>query len=390
MSLDSNLDLPATHDRQGGIAVSERRIINIGSLDLELGGQLDSVDVAFETYGTFDGTNAVLVEHALTGDSRVTSHGSKNESESGWWHEVVGQGKALDTDKWFVVCANVLGGCQGTTGPSSIHPDGRAWGSRFPRITVRDQVAAEYALAKALKIERFHSILGGSMGAMRTLEWIIQHPQSVGSALLLATSAIASADQIGIQATQIAAITNDPYWYGGDYYNQSDGSGPRVGLAIARKIAHLSYRCETELTARFGVQPQTNENPLSPKIVGRDQGAGRFAVQSYLDHHGEKLVARFDAGSYVILTDVMNTHDVSRGRGDLASTLGSISVPVVVGGIDTDRLYPISQQEYLALLIPTCESLSIIDSVHGHDGFLIETQAVSELVRKTLELSSRD
>lgn len=386
MSLDSNFNLPANQNRQGGIAVNERQTINVGSIELELGGHLDSVDVAFETFGTFNGSNAVLVEHALTGDSRVTSAGSNEES--GWWHEVVGAGKALDTDKWFVICANVLGGCQGTTGPSSLHSDGKPWGSRFPRITVRDQAAVELALSNALNIKHFHSILGGSMGAMRTLEWIIQYPDRVGSALLLATSATASADQIGIQTTQIATITNDPAWRNGDYYTHENGVGPIAGLAIARKIAHLSYRCDAELTTRFGVQPQLGEDALSPNIVGRDRGAGRFAVQSYLDHHGEKLVSRFDAGSYVILTDVMNTHDVSRGREDLSTTLGNISVPVVVGGIDTDRLYPLKQQQFLAQMIPTCTGLSVIESIHGHDGFLIETQAVSELVTQTLLLGS--
>ena len=386
MSLDSNLHLPATLDRQGGIAVNAPHVINIGAIDLELGGHLDSVDVAFETFGTFNGANAVLVEHALTGDSRVTS--TTYPENSGWWHEVVGKGKALDTDKWFVVCANVLGGCQGTTGPSSLHSDGEPWGSRFPRITVRDQVAVEFALADALNISHFHSILGGSMGAMRTLEWIIQHPHRVGSAMLLATSAVASADQIGIQTTQIATITNDSSWHGGDYYTHGDGLGPVNGLAIARKIAHLSYRCDTELSTRFGIDPQLGEDPLSPQIVGRDDSAGRFAVQSYLDHHGEKLVSRFDAGSYVILSDVMNTHNAARGRDDLSATLGNISVPVIVGGIDSDRLYPIEQQRFLAEAIPTCAELSIIESIHGHDGFLIETQAVSELVTKTLLLGS--
>jgi homoserine O-acetyltransferase len=203
----------------------------------------------------------------------------------------------------------------------------------------------------------------------------------------LATSAQASADQIGTQTIQIAAITNDADWQDGNYYNVGDGRGPRRGLAIARQIAHLTYRTEAELAQRFGLDPQMNENPYGSAIVGRDVGAGRFAVQSYLEHHGNKLVARFDAGSYISLSDVMNTHDIARGRGSVEEVLGRIGAPVVVGGITTDRLYPVSQQELLARLIPGAAPLQVIESVFGHDGFLIEVEQVGRLVESTLALA---
>ena len=387
MAFDSNSSRPVNQVWRDGLAVSQRRSISVGPLTLESGFVLPDVVVAYETYGTFTGDNAVLIEHALTGDSHVSGLGAESD-QPGWWDELVGPGKSVDTNEWFVICANVLGGCQGTTGPSSLNPiDELPWGDRWPRITVRDQVALEALLVDALDISKLAAILGGSMGGMRALEWLIMHPERVGSALLLATTAQASADQIGTQTVQISAITNDPQWHDGNYHAQGDGLGPQRGLAIARQIAHLSYRTEVELAQRFGLSAQADEDPYGNAIVGLHPGAGRFAVQSYLEHHGDKLVRRFDAGSYVSLTDVMNTHDVSRGRDSLQNVLAQISVPVVVGGIATDRLYPISQQAQLAELIPTAQGLETIESIFGHDGFLIEVSQVGELVEKTLRLA---
>ena len=371
-------------DARDGLAVSQRQYINLGTVVLESGVSIGDITVAYQTYGTYTGNNAVLVEHALTGDSHVSGVLAETD-QLGWWDALVGPGKTVDTREWFVVCANVLGGCQGTTGPASPHPvDGLPWGSRWPRISVRDQVAVEVMLTDALAIDTYAAILGGSMGGMRALEWLVTYPSRVRSALLLATSAQASADQIGTQSVQIAAITNDPLWLEGDYYSTTNGHGPQRGLALARQIAHLSYRTEHELATRFGLSAQGDENPYQQDIYGRHTDAGRFAVQSYLEHHGDKLVARFDAGSYVCLTDVMNTHDIARGRGTVAEVLGGIQVPVVVGGIDSDRLYPIHQQALLAELIPTAGDLEVIKSDFGHDGFLIEVEQVGALLSNTL------
>jgi len=389
MAFDSNLGRPVDQFRRDGIAVSQKQFLSVGPLTLESGFVLPDVVVAYESYGTFTGDNTVLIEHALTGDSHVSGPGSESD-QPGWWDELVGPGKSVDTNEWFVICANVLGGCQGTTGPSSLNPhDDLPWGSRWPRITVRDQVSLEALLADALGIAKFAAILGGSMGGMRALEWLVMFPQRVSSALLLATTARASADQIGTQTVQISAITNDPNWQDGNYYCAGDTEGPQRGLALARQIAHLTYRTEEELSLRFGLSAQADEDPYGTAIVGRDQGAGRFAVQSYLEHHGNKLVARFDAGSYVSLTDVMNTHDISRGRGTLEHVLSQVIHPVVVGGIATDRLYPISQQAELAKLLPGAGPLQTIDSVFGHDGFLIETEHVGRLVQETLKFARK-
>ena len=346
-----------------------QRLVEVGPVGLELGETLPAVTLAYETWGTpqhdnaGNVSNAVLVLHALTGDAHVP----------GWWGGILGPGHALDTDHWFVVASNVLGGCRGTTGPASPAADGDPWGSRFPRITIRDQVLVEALLADELGIDRYAAVLGGSMGGMRALEWLVGYPERVGSALVLAVGAEATADQIGLQTTQLNAIRQDPAWLGGDY---GDGPGPVAGLGLARQIAHLSYRSELELDARFGRDPQAGEDPL------RD---GRYAVQSYLDHHAEKLIRRFDARSYVTLTEAMNTHDIGRGRGGIAAALDRVTAPTLVAGISTDRLYPLRLQSELAQLIPTCESLDVVDSPYGHDGFLIETEAVAKLIGATLD-----
>lgn len=359
--------------------VAGRRFITLHHVPLESGVTLPAVDVAYEAWGAArcDGTgriiNAVLVLHALTGDSHVTGPAGEDQPTPGWWSEVVGPGKALDTDRWYVLCPNVLGGCRGTSGPSSIAPDGRAWGSRFPDITVRDQVSVEARFASYLGIDSFASVIGGSMGGMRALEWTVGHPERVGSALLLATSAQATADQLGTQAAQILAITQDPAWQGGDYH--ATAAAPESGLGLARRIAHLTYRTDHELDVRFG-------RDLEPD--------GRFAVESWLDHHADKLVHRFDAGAYVALTKAMNSHDIGRGRGGVAAALASVRVPVVVGGVDSDRLYPLRLQQQLSDLIPTAAPLQVIRSPYGHDGFLLESEQVGGLIARTLALASTD
>lgn len=367
-----------------------RKYEDVGVVTTELaapgpGGDLD-VRVAYETWGTprRDAAsrivNAVLVEHALTGDAHVAGPAGPDQPTPGWWGDVIGPGGAVDTDRWFVVCANVLGGCRGTTGPATLDADGRRLGSRFPRVTVRDQVEVERRLADALGIERFTTILGGSMGGMRALEWLVATPERVGSALLLATCAASSADQIALQTLQIQAITGDPAWRGGDY---APSDPPDHGLGLARRMAHYSYRSAYELSERFGRDAQPGEDPFA---APPDAAPGRYAVTSYLDHHAAKLVRRFDSGSYVTLTDSMNTHDVGRGRGGIAAALAGVDVPVVVGGIDSDRLYPLAQQADLARWLPRSDELAVVESPYGHDGFLIESAAVAKLASHALEL----
>ncbi|WP_213577220.1 homoserine O-acetyltransferase [Rhodococcus sp. USK13] len=362
------------------LPVSDGRLgyIDIGSLELESGAVLPSVTLAVQRWGELSPTrdNVVLVEHALTGDSHVTGPMSDEHPSPGWWSGMVGPGAPIDTDEWCVVATNVLGGCRGTTGPGSIAEDGRPWGSRFPEISIRDQVAAEKKLTDLLGIGKLASVIGGSMGGMRALEWAVTYPDRIASALVLAVGARATADQIGTQTTQIEAIISDPDWQGGDYHGT--GRIPRTGLGIARRIAHLTYRSESELDSRFANSPQVGEDPWR---------GGRYSVESYLQHQADKLVGRFDPSTYVLLSEAMNRHDVGRGRGGVAAALATVTAPVIVGGVDSDRLYPIRLQEDLANEIPTCDGLRVLNSRDGHDGFLTEADAVAKLLAETMELA---
>jgi homoserine O-acetyltransferase/O-succinyltransferase len=359
-------------------AEGEVAFVDIGSLTTESGAVIDDVCIAIQRWGELSPTrdNVVVVLHALTGDSHITGPAGPGHPTGGWWDGVAGPGAPIDTNRWCAVATNVLGGCRGSTGPSSRARDGKPWGSRFPLVSVRDQVEADVAALAAMGINRVAAVVGGSMGGARALEWIVGHPDEVGAGLLLAVGARATADQIGTQTTQIAAIKSDPNWQGGDYHDS--GRKPDAGMTIARRFAHLTYRGELELDTRFANDNQGDEDPAS---------GGRYAVQSYLEHQGDKLLARFDAGSYVILTEALNSHDVGRNRGGVGKALRGCPVPVVVGGITSDRLYPLRLQEELAELLPGCTELHVVDSVCGHDGFLVESEAVGDLIRKTLELA---
>ncbi|WP_456696576.1 homoserine O-acetyltransferase MetX [Aeromicrobium sp. P5_D10] len=344
-----------------------RKFADIGDILLDSGITLPDVRIAYETWGTFNGSNAVLILHALTGDSHVHGPAGPGHVSAGWWDSLVGPGEAIDTNRFFVVAANILGGCQGSTGPASLDPDGLPWGGSFPALTVRDQVRSEAALTDQLGIASWYAVIGGSAGGMRGVEWAIEYAPRVERLFLLATSAAASAEQIALSRTQIAAIHNDPSWYDGDYY---DGPrGPLAGLDLARRIAHIAYRSEAELEERFGrtVQPD-----------------GRWAVDSYLQHHGAKLVQRFDANSYITLTSAMDTHDVGRDRGGIKAALGRITARTIVAGISSDRLYPLHQQQELADGIPGADPLAVVDSPFGHDGFLIEFDQVGKLATSLL------
>ena len=360
---------PASAAWREGDPVGERLFVDVGELSTELGGHLPGVRVAYETWGTLneDRSNAIYVCHALTGDSHVAGVAGPGHVTAGWWHQLVGSGHPVDTDHWFVVCANILGGCQGTTGPSSLAPDGLPWGSRFPVITVADMVEVERRLSDALGIESWALMLGPSLGGMRVLEWMVAHPERVRGGLVLGSTAAVTADQIGTHATQLAAIRSDPAYRDGDYYDAAPGEGPHVGMGIARRIAHLTYRCETELDLRFGRDAQEGEDPYA---------GGRFTVESYLDHHADKLARRFDANTYVALTEAMSLFDVGRNRGGVAAALSAIEAPLTVVGIDSDRLFPMRLQQEIVDLTPGADRLHVLHSPFGHDGFLVEDDQV--------------
>jgi homoserine O-acetyltransferase len=344
-------------------------------LDLEAGGHLAEVTVAYETWGELDrnASNAVLVLHALSGDSHASGPVEPGHPSAGWWGDVIGPGAPIDTDRYFVVCPNVLGGCQGTTGPSSIAGDGRPYGSRFPVVTVKDQVAVEHALAAELGIDAWYAVAGGSMGGMRALQWAVDFPSAVERAVVIATGAAASAEQIALCWLQLQAIRLDPDFRDGDYYDAKHG--PAAGIGIARGIGHVSYRSEVELQLRFANNPQGDEVPLR---------GGRYAVESYLEHHGEKLAGRFDANSYIVLSQAMNLYDLGRGYGGANAALSRVRAQVSVAGISSDRLYPLRLQRELAPRIPSSGEVQVIDSDVGHDGFLVEHEAVGAVIRAAL------
>jgi len=373
MPIDYSTPPPASGAWREGDPIGNRKFAKFKNFKLENGFVFDEITVAYETWGELNQnkSNAIYVAHALTGDSHAAGEVSEGHLTPGWWDGLIGEGKAVDPAEWFVVCANVLGGCQGTTGPASISPDGKPWGSRFPRISVNDQVRVEKLLTDHLEINKYALIMGGSMGGMRVLEWAVEYPDALQAAFVIATSAAASADQIATQSAQIDAIRSDLNFNNGDYYEQERGSGPHVGLGLARKFAHLTYRSEAELESRFGRNIQNGSED-------------KFEVESYLAHHANKLARRFDANSYIVLTDAMSTFDIGRNRGGIAKALSVIKASFYIAGVDTDRLYPIRQQHELAHLVPTTHSLEVIKSEYGHDGFLLEFEQTSAVVEKAL------
>ncbi|VEI13645.1 homoserine O-acetyltransferase MetX [Trueperella bialowiezensis] len=370
--------VPATGAWLPGDDPGEREFASIGPVELELGGRIPDVTLAYETWGTLnaDGTNAVLLCHALTGDSHATS----KDGTDGWWHDIVGPGKAIDTDRWYVVCPNVLGGCQGSTGPASIAPDGKPWGSRWPEITIRDMCYAEKRLADQLGITRWALVAGASFGGNRVMEWAASYPQMTGAIAVLVSAAATTAEQIAYAKTQIQAVQLDPFFNGGDYYSQPDNHGPHRGLGLARELAHITYRCPTEFDERFGRTPQEGEDPLA---------GGRYAVSSYLDHHAYKLALRFDANSYIAISQSMITHDIGRGRGGTAKVVASLTMPALVVAVDTDRLFYPRDVEALADALPGSGPAVYVTSDYGHDGFLIENDQVTRILRDFLDDQER-
>lgn len=337
-----------------------RELISEHTLFAEVGPQrlgggevLDRVTVAYRTWGRLGpaADNAVLVCHALTGSADVDQ----------WWPGLFGRGRALDPDHDFILASNVLGSCYGTTGPASAGPDGRSWGADFPAIDIRDMVRVQRALAEHLGIRRFRLVVGGSLGGMQALEWLAGEGDLVEAAVVIATAAAHSPWCIALSEAQRAAITADASFADGRY---SAAEPPAVGLAAARMMAMCAYRSADSFDLRFA------------RRLGED---GTFDVASYLRHQGSKLVARFDANTYITLTRAMDRHDVGRGRGGVAEALGGIGQPVLVVSISSDVLYPPADQASIVRHLRQ-PSWVTIGSPHGHDGFLVETEAVNRAV----------
>jgi len=343
---------------------------------LQSGQKLESYTLAYETYGKLnpDRTNAILICHALSGDSHVAGYYTDHADEKpGWWDEAVGPGKMFDTNRFFVICSNVIGGCQGSTGPSSLAPDGRPFGLRFPMVTVQDMVNAQIRLIDLLGIDKLFAVAGGSMGGMQALQWAVAAPRRVGNVLFLASTPRSSAQNIAFNEIGRQAIYADPHWNRGDYYGKKT---PEAGLSVARMVGHITYMSDTSLSRKFGRNLQDRETlgyTFDPE----------FAVESYLKHQGEKFVQRFDANSYLYITKALDYFDVAQGYASMRDALSKTRAHFLVVSFSSDWLYP---ADYALDLVRELELLAHpieyrhIQAEFGHDSFLVEVDTMTHLV----------
>jgi len=345
---------------------------------LESGATLSPVRLAYETYGRLnrDRSNAVLIVHALSGGAHAAGYRTADDPKPGWWDDAIGPGKAFDTDRFFVICSNVLGSCYGSSGPSSIDPaTGQRYGLHFPVVTIGDMVRAQVALIDHLSIERLLCVAGGSVGGMQVLEWVARHGERVRAAIPLATTARSNAMQIALSEVGRQAIYADPNWQNGDYYN--NGRRPDAGLAVARMIAHITYLSEQAMHRKFGRRLQSQER------FGY-QFQTEFQVESYLKHQGNAFIQRFDANSYLYITKAIDYFDLTAPTGSLAAALaGAAAIKFLVVSFTSDWLYPSHQsKEIVSALTAVGADVSYLDieSSAGHDAFLVEVDTMTRLL----------
>ncbi|MDJ0855696.1 MAG: homoserine O-acetyltransferase [Desulfobacterales bacterium] len=365
------------------------RHFEFGSQDdplvLDSGRTLGPVELVYETYGEPNAarSNAILICHALSGDAHAAGIHDPHDTRVGWWDSMIGPGKAFDTERYWVICANVIGGCKGSTGPGSTNPDtGQPFGSDFPLITMGDMVTAQKHLVDHLGIERLFCVAGGSMGGFQALEWSLRYPERVHTVICIAAGAHLSTQGIAFNAVGRHAITSDPDWQGGHYYGTP---GPVRGLASARMVAHITYLSEISLNHKFGRRLQSADR-LSYDI------RNEFAVESYLNHQGTRFTERFDANSYIYITKAMDYFDIARTYGPLKTALASVAARYLVISYTSDWLFPTAQsKDIVRALIANDRDVSFvdIDSPHGHDAFLIETERLTQIATAFLDGSQR-
>jgi len=348
-----------------------------GTLVLESGQSLGPVEVAYETYGGLNAekSNAIMILHALTGDAHAAGI-HEADGRLGWWDAMIGPGKAFDTERYCIICSNVLGGCKGTTGPVSVNPrTGRVYAMDFPLITIGDMVAVQRRLLDHLGIDRLLAVAGGSMGGMQALEWLRAFPERLCGAVVIATAAKHSPQQIAFNEVGRQAIMADPDWREGHY----DGQSPSKGLALARMIGHITYMSEASMSEKFGRRIQAPHQ--SHKF------SNGFEVEEYLHHKGRRFVERFDANSYLYITHAMDSYDFSRGE-DMHRALAGLTQKVMLIAFRSDWLYPVAQSREIAR---ACKAAGVdatyceIDSDYGHDAFLLEVEQESHLIRHFLQ-----
>lgn len=354
----------------------DRKITLPGPLALDGGGVLAPVEIAYESYGTLnaDGSNAILLCHALTGDQYVAST-HPITGKPGWWTRMVGPGKPIDTNRYCVICPNVVGSCMGSSGPESLRPDGKPFGMRFPVTTIRDMVRAQALLLDHLGINRLYAVVGGSMGGMQALTWAATYPTRVRAALVIASTARHSAQNIAFHEVGRQAIMADPNWRGGDYYH--DGQAPDAGLAVARMAAHITYLSEHGLTEKFGRRLQDR----SAKTFGFDAD---FQVESYLRYQGLSFTGRFDANSYLYITRAMDYFDLAEDHGGhLANAFRGSATRFCVVSFDTDWLYPTSESRNIVHALNAGGapvSFMELSAPFGHDSFLLDVPELDRVV----------
>ena len=342
--------------------ITQALIATFDALELDCGITLSPVEVAYETYGQLNAekSNAILIEHAFSGDAHAAGEG-------GWWSNMIGPGKGFDTDRYFVICSNVIGGCRGTTGPGSVNPaTGCPWAMSFPPVTIADMVRLQKKLIDSLGIRRLLAVAGGSMGGMQALEWAVTYPDSVLAALPVATTARHSAQQIAFNEVGRQAIMADPDWNDGNYYNQHP---PGRGLAVARMVGHITYMSDESMRQKFGRRVRAGQN--------------KFEVESYLHYRGHQFVERFDANSYIYITRAMDGYDLTL-RGSLTNLFENIGTRFLVLSFTSDWLYPAYQSLEIvsALRSRNCDvAYCNLNSQYGHDAFLVEVNEQAELVR---------
>jgi homoserine O-acetyltransferase len=380
-----------THQTQSQVEAVEQAFRLPGYVDtastfdavpLQSGDQFGPVTLAYETWGNLnaEGNNAILITHALTGNSHAHDPQRPDDPKAAWWNLLIGPGRPFDTSRYYVICSNVLGGCYGSTGPSSIAPEtGRPYGMRFPVITIRDMVRAQRMLIERLGVRQLAMVAGGSIGGQQALEWAVMFPELVRNVVVVAATASLTAQAIAFSEVERQAIMADPRWKGGEY---QPGEGPTAGLSIARMLAMITYQSEEAMELRFARNPaRIGDIPTPSRAV---TPGGRFDVESYLYYQGESLVRRFDANSYLYISRAMDLYDVSEGYPSLEAALRRIQSRALFIGIRSDFLFPASRVRLLAEQLRALGGNALyteLDSPYGHDAFLKEWDQMTAALR---------
>jgi homoserine O-acetyltransferase len=357
--------------------------VSLGEFTFECGESIPELEVAYEAYGEFTGDNAVLVCHALTGSAHVASHRQADGDTSGqahaWWDSIVGPGNAIDTNDYYVICANIPGSCYGTTGPASVNPEtGEPYGTDFPPVTVGDWTEAQRALLDELGVPALHAVVGGSVGGMNVLEWAKRHPDHVDRIAPIATAARVDPQCLALDAVARRAITTDCNWAGGDYYGE-DKPDPEEGLSVARQLGHVMYLSKASMEKKFGRRAAGRD---AVRSFPADPAATFFPyrdVESYLDYQAETFVDRFDANSYLYLTRAMDNYDLSAGFEGDAEALAAFEGEALVMSFTADWHFTVDQAEELAESLREAgveTAHHVVESDHGHDAFLVEPENV--------------